>query len=309
VKKIITIGIFLFTCILTFSEIITYDEGTLDNQIIRVYPDTILYNINSSTFPVNLTKENLSNEDIVFWGSGFIRSKDAPSDLNFEFEGMNSDLIKWKYYGSGTRYGGGWARTVIPGSMLNLPLDFNKFFDLSLIGSGEIICKGRYDVNYFIWNNENKKQAFNEFLGTIYPEPFRLFVNMEGQLININFVINPDKWNLNWFRMANNEGVFSVWIEDLPGKYSVKDIKKETILLNGVLKPSEIKILKEGKKSKMHIKFSKREGISYIGYIEAGYTRTINISGQFKDGKWFYGEKEIEITGKEEDNRYQKVKK
>ncbi|MDD3627164.1 MAG: hypothetical protein PHV06_07580, partial [bacterium] len=263
----------------------------------------------SSTFPVNLTKENLSNEDIIFWGSGFIRSKDAPSDLNFEFEGTNDEQIQWKHYGSGARYGGGWARTVVPGSLLNLPFDFNEFFDLSLIGSGEIICKGRYDVNYFIWDNESKMGAFNEYLGTIYPEPFRLFVNMEGQLLAADIDFNPDKWNLNWFRMANNEGVFTVWIEKLPGNYSVKDVKQETILFNGVLKPTDIKIVGAEGKERMEIKFSKREGISYIGHIESGDKKVINISGQFSDDKWFYGEKEIEITGKEEDNRYQKNKK
>ncbi|MDD3626063.1 MAG: hypothetical protein PHV06_01965, partial [bacterium] len=94
-----------------------------------------------------------------------------------------------------------------------------------------------------------------------------------------------------------------------PDNYSVKDIKQETILFNGVLKPTDIKIVGAEGKERMEIKFSKREGISYIGYIESGDKKVINISGQFSDDNWFYGEKEIEITGKEEDNRYQKNKK
>ena len=305
---IIIILCLTFIYVVSFSNIITYEEGTLDNQVIRVYPDTMFYEIQESSFIVNLTKENLSEEEMVFMGCGFIRSKESSPFLNFEFEGINSNLIKWKYEGSGARYGGGWANSVSPGEIKNLPFNFNEFFDLSKVGTGIIICKGRYDVNYFIWDDIEKSVASNERLGFIYPAPFRIFDNMESQLVKINIKVNPDKWNLNWFHMANNEGVFNVWIEELQENYTAQDIETDTILMNGVLKPIDIKIVSENNKDKMHIKFSKREGISYIGYIESGYKKTINISGQFNDGKWFYGEAQIEITGKQEHNRYQKQK-
>ena len=124
-----------------------------------------------------------------------------------------------------------------------------------------------------------------------------------------NIEVNPDNWNLNWFHMAQDKGVFTVWIKEMPEGYSVNDIKQDTILMNGVLKPADVKIVGAEGKERIEIKFSKREGISYIGYIESGSKKKINISGQLTDEKWFIGEAEIEITGKQEHNRYQKRKK
>ncbi|MDD3627523.1 MAG: hypothetical protein PHV06_09405, partial [bacterium] len=150
---------------------------------------------------------------------------------------------------------------------------------------------------------------FAVYLGKVEIKPFRLFVNMESSLIPINIEVNPDKWNLNWFNMASDKGVFTVWIRGLPEGYSVKDIKPETILMNGVLDPVETKITGAEGKEMLEMKFSKREGISYIGEIKSGDKKKINISGQFNDGKWFTGNAEIEITGDEKDNRYKNDKK
>ncbi|MDD3628010.1 MAG: hypothetical protein PHV06_11920, partial [bacterium] len=215
-----------------YNDYLTYTDGQIENQIIRNYPNTIVYN-SSGKFIINLSKENLSNDGQVFPCFGFMKGRGMGNDFNLYFEGTNSELVEWRYEHTDFIDIGQIDYYIHPGKILNDECDLNKFIDLSKVGSSVLIVSGEYKLKATRFLKDSTSSGKTEIIGKIYPEPFRLFVNMEGQLLAADIDVNPDKWNLNWFRMANNEGVFTVWIEKLPDNYSVKDIKQETILFNG----------------------------------------------------------------------------
>ncbi|MCK4667925.1 hypothetical protein KAU33_14310 [Candidatus Dependentiae bacterium] len=307
-KKILSVLFFIFfIAIISKGEFIEYDEGTLDNQVLRMFPDKISISF-SDDIILNYSKENLSDKMIYFFALSIPIKECEGRSFCLKIEGNDSEKIIWKYDLSSTSMGGSIGRKIPVGEILSFQMNLNDFIDIANVGQTNLIFYPKVEIQCLELKNENSNAGNAKHLGFYEIEPFRLFINMEGQLVNLNIEVNPDKWNLNWFHMAQDKGVFTVWIKEMPEGYSVNDIKQDTILMNGVLKPTDVKIVGAEGKERMEIKFSKREGISYIGYIESGSKKKINISGQFTDEKWFIGEAEIEITGKQEHNRYQKQK-
>ena len=125
---------------------------------------------------------------------------------------------------------------------------------------------------------------------------------MEAELVSSSLIVEPHKWNTAWEKEQSDAGVFTVFLGNIDG-YSVKDIKQDTVLFNGTLKPVSIKIRRrrKGMKGKvMVLKFKKKDGMEYLGIKEPGDIKKINISGQLNDDKWFHAEAEIEIKGTKE---------
>ena len=220
----IKVLVFLLISLITFCIVNSaqFPDGTEYEPIIKVYPNTVIYNTNNDTFMMNISSENpLKHKRLLFYGIGFPKDKGSGFHFNFLFEGKNSDLIEWRYAGTGYFATGGWARPVYPHLIMNLYFNFNKYWDLSKVGSSVILCRGNYRL--YCTDFDERGTGFSGPAVYLSLKPFRLFVNMENELRRVEMKIEPEKWNLNWFDMARNKGVFTVWLteEDFPKGYKI----------------------------------------------------------------------------------------
>ncbi len=148
----------------------------------------------------------------------------------------------------------------------------------------------------YFWERESPGTIVSSPNGYKRSNTVRLMINMENELISGVLYVVPYYWDIAW-EEQQDAGVFTVFLGDLKG-YSVKKIKKETVLFNGTLKPVDIKIISKHKGMKgkvMRLQFNKKDGMEYLGIKEPGNMKKINISGQLIDGSWFYTEAEMEV--------------
>ena len=223
--------------------------------------------------------------------------------FQLEFHSEYNKNVKWDYYeklySSGLLFSGiigGGSIECLPNKFIDISYNIVKFYNIEEIeGPAVFYVNGRYNIN--IDNYEN---------GINYPKIIdykksnivRLYFNLEQDLVSSSIRVEPHKWNVNWEDMEG-DGVFTVWIDSVGG-FSVEDIKQDTILFNGTLPPEEIKILPKSGNDKtkiIQLKFKKKDGILYLGELKSGETKTINISGQLNDEKWFIGETQVELVG------------
>ncbi|MCK4644236.1 hypothetical protein KAU32_11455 [bacterium] len=266
-----------------------YYYGSFDDIFITIVSERIVYNSPDECI-INFTFKNIGKRHIAYYGTSPFH------ELYLSFSGDHSEDIRRIYQQGFSGVSGSMGSYIKPGGV-----EFSKF-DLAEVTNLKEFLKPsiiRVNSEYRI---DKQGPNFSEPLGWKSGNSFRLFINMESELVNSSLIVEPHKWNTAWEKEQSDAGVFTVFLGNIDG-YSVKDIKQDTVLFNGTLKPVNIKITgshKDMKGKVMMLKFKKKEGMEYLGIKEPGDIKKINISGQLNDDKWFHAEAEVEIEGAKE---------
>ena len=266
----------------------------------KLIPENIIYH-KGEKLNVYFIYRNISNHFLTYLGSlpldDMSLKYTVKGAFSNEIETMNyySDIIELDS-DTGFSASGGQGMFLKPGGGIIQKFDFAHQTNLYLFNKSSVLT--------FTWEHEligdtDYRTGDLPTIGFKKGNSFRLFMNMEQELVKGKMDVEPHKWNVNWEDHPNS-GVLTVFLGNIEG-YSVKAIDQDTVLYSGTLKPEKIKIVgghKDMKGKVLMMKFKKSECIEYLGMAKSGETRKINISGQLKVGTWFYGETEVEIVGK-----------
>ncbi|MCK4644239.1 hypothetical protein KAU32_11470 [bacterium] len=300
-KRIINICIILLLCVIISGSGKTMDtmEYSYSETDIDLKLSFDKVNFTSSDYELyitisvgNLTDRTLSISPplIEYYDSCFkLKDNDTNSPLKHDY---------WEKHGSYIGPPVTFAYEIDSGGTKVFNFNMVRAYNIEEIVSPEVLAISGY---FPIISCEEESQGVMDCgpSGEKESNKVRLFVNMENDLVNNSIIVEPHKWNTAWEKEQSDAGVFTVFLGNIDG-YSVKDIKQDTVLFNGTLKPVDIKITgshKDMKGKVMMLKFKKKEGMEYLGIKEPGDIKKINISGQLNDDKWFHAEAEVEIEG------------
>ncbi len=303
-KKILSIYIMLILCVIVWSSgnamdpmENTYSESDIDLKISfdKVCFNSSDYELHISISIGNLTDRNLSiSPPLIEYYDSCFKLKDNNTNSPFKHD-------YWEKLGSHSRAPVTFAYKITPGGVKRFHFNLVRSYNIEEITNPIILeilgflplTKGESDGPGCITVTPTGEKESNSI---------RLLINMENELIPSQLIVEPHKWNAAWEKEQSDAGVFTVFLGNIDG-YSVKDIKQDTVLFNGTLKPVDIKITgshKDMKGKVMMLKFKKKDGMEYLGIKEPGDIKKINISGQLNDDKWFHAEAEVEIEGAKE---------
>ena len=293
-------GLFLFITLLiifiSFEVSGEYPDIEYSELEFKISMDKISYKY-QDIIEVLIYFKNISQNEIIIWPYYPISEAYLPNEIKFEFSGELGKYINNNYpISKETSAFGGEGIIIQPEKDLYLKVNLGEYYNIEEITeSGLVNIKAKKLISQEIY--ENKYSGYLKPVGYISSNSIRMFLNMENELVNINIGIFPGTWNLKYNHLKAHEDIVNVTIPGLPIGYSVNDIKQDTILLNGVVKPAEVFIVAGGHNNSLVIIFSKKEILSSLGNFKAEENKVLNISGQLSDGKWFYGENEIKLTG------------
>ncbi|MCK4667975.1 hypothetical protein KAU33_14565 [Candidatus Dependentiae bacterium] len=304
-KFIFTMILVLFFTLINYSESKVLSFGEENDFGLTIHSEKNQYKRGEEIFLVFKIK-NLSLKILEI--PPFLPIDNRLPDLQVKLEVLNnfSNKIENDYYKNNPYSGisGGKGELLEPKETVFITINLTDYYNIEELNEVGII---EFRLNYALCELERLSHfsGYVNVIGYINTNTVRIFFNMDQELIQSQIRVEPHKWNVNWEDMEG-DGVFTVWIETIKG-YSVEDVKQDTILLNGTLKPEDIKILPKSGNNKekvLQLKFKKKDGIQYLGELKTGEKKTINISAQLTDEKWFVGETEIEIVGKKnEENK------